>query len=97
MNTKNKVINFIQNRFPTDCKWLNGNCYYFSLILKDRFKEGIIFYDVIDGHFVTEINGIKYDWSGIVNENGKHIYIEWDKFDNYDSLLKERIIRDCTL
>ena len=97
MNTKDKVIDFIQHRFPTDCKWLNGNCYYFSLILKDRFKEGIIFYDVIDGHFITEINGIKYDWSGIVNESGKHIYIEWDKFDSYDSLLKERIIRDCIL
>ena len=93
----NNVIDFINRRFPTDCRWLNGNCYYFSLILKDRFKEGIIFYDVIDGHFVTEINGIKYDWSGIVNESEKHIYVKWDKFDKYDSLQKERIIRDCIL
>lgn len=93
---KNKILDFIHHRFPIDCKWLNGNCYYFALILKNRFN-GIIFYDVIDGHFITEIDGLKYDWSGVVKEDNNHIYIEWDKFEEYDELQKQRIIRDCIL
>ena len=92
---KNKILDFIYRRFPIDNNWLNGNCFFFASILKSRFKEGIIFYDVIDGHFVTQIDGVKYDWSGIVNEKGNHIYIEWDKFNEYDSLQKKRIERDC--
>ena len=92
---KNTVIEFIKRRFPVDCNWLNGNCFFFAQILKSRFPYGIIFYDVIYGHFVTEIEGIKYDWSGIVKEKRDSMYIKWDDFDNYDSLQKKRIIDGC--
>ena len=36
----NQVEEFIQRRFPVDCNWTNGNCYYFAVILnysKDYF------------------------------------------------------------
>ena len=96
-NSNKEVLNFIHKRFLKDNDWLTGNCYYFALILKDRFPNGSIFYDVISGHFVTKIDDINYDWSGVVLNNEYHYYVEWDKFDTYDSLQKERIIRDCIL
>lgn len=116
---QDSVLEFIHRRFPnsfySDSKWMNGNCYYFSVILKERFS-GVIFYDVIHGHFLTLINHCFYDASGLVYKldkeeqsilnNLKNTYIElkygiivvnWDTFSLYDSLQKERIIRDCLL
>ena len=56
-----EVLEFIYRRFPKDSDWVNGNCYYFSLILQDRFPGGEIYYDVIDGHFLYCYNGKYYD------------------------------------
>lgn len=89
----NEIIEFINRRFPEDSNWLTGNCYYFSLILKDRFPGGSVFYDVINGHFVFKYKGSYYDWTGMVKSNG--YLIEWDKFDEYDLNQKQVIIRDC--
>ena len=74
----------------------DGNCYFFALILLDRFPIGKILYDVIDGHFVCEIDGVKYDWSGVVEETGEHHWVEWDKFYEYDNLQHARVVKDCT-
>lgn len=92
---QNDIIEFIQRRFKKDCDWLNGNCYYFALILKDRFPEGTIYYDVIDGHFIYKYHSKYYDWGGIAKPSD-HV-VEWDKFAEYDSLQKERIIQNCIL
>ena len=81
-----EVVEFIQRRFPVDCHWLDGNCYFFALILLNRFPIGKILYDVIDGHFVCEIDGRKYDWSGVVGETGEHDWVEWVKFYEYETL-----------
>lgn len=90
-----KIIDFIQKRFKNDCNWTTGNCYYFSIILKNRFPEGKIYYDVIDGHFIFWYQDCFYDWNGFIKPS--NCLIEWDKFDEYDSLRKERIVRDCIL
>jgi hypothetical protein len=87
-----KVVEFIKRRFPTDCNWTNGNCYYFALILSSRFN-GIIYYDVIDGHFICKIDNNYYDYFGIVDINNR-ILVEWNKFQEYDSLQYERIMQD---
>lgn len=88
----NTVLEFINKRFPIDCNWTTGNCYYFALILADRFN-GDIYYDVINGHFITKIQDYFYDWNGVVDTN--NYLVEWNKMDQYDSLVKQRIIRDC--
>ena len=74
---------------------MNGNCYYFAIILKDRFPEGKIYFDVIWKHFVFQYDNHYYDWTGTVNPDG--YLVEWDKFDEYDYLDKERVIRDCIM
>lgn len=94
---ESEVLEFIQRRFTNDCHWNDGNCYYFAVILKDRF-HGDIYYDVVYGHFATMIGGILYDWHGVVNDfDRKMCFVEWSKFDNYDAIQKERIIRDCVM
>ena len=90
-----EILEFIKRRFKIDCNWISGNCYYFSIILKDRFPEGKIFYDVIYGHFVFLYNEKYYDWTGCINPKG--YLVDWDNFDKYDCLQKERIIQDCLM
>lgn len=78
--------------------WKTGNCYYFAIILKERFPEGNIYYDTIDGHFIFKLQDTFYDYNGAVNEfTNVNAVIKWDDFDKYDFLLKQRIIRDCIL
>jgi len=89
----NEILEFIKRRFSTDCNWTTGNCYYFATILLSRFPEGIIYYDVIYGHFIFKYEGFYYDWTGCVEPKG--YLVEWDKFGEYDSLQKQRIVCDC--
>ena len=89
----NEIIEFIKRRFPFDCNWTSGNCYYFAIILKDRFPGGEIYYDVINGHFVYKYCHVFYDWCGISVPSG-HVIL-WDTFYQYDLLEKNRIVRDC--
>jgi hypothetical protein len=88
---ENEVLEFINRRFKVDCNWLNGNCYYFAVILKNRFPDGEIVYDQIKGHFMFLLNDILYDYSGIVDS-------DYDKLDNIkktDPLLYSYLVRDC--
>lgn len=91
----NEILEFIKRRFPTDCKWLDGNCYYFAQILLSRFPEGNIYYDVINGHFVFLYESKFYDWTGQCKPDG--YLVEWDSFDKYDMAQKERIVKDCVM
>lgn len=92
-NKTNEVLEFINRRFPVDCDWLTGNCFYFAIILKSNFKSGDIYYDVINGHFIFLYDGIYYDWSGMVKPDG--VLVKWKDFKNYDPLQYEVIVRDC--
>ncbi len=95
-HSKQDILNFIQKRFPIDCNWTNGNCYYFAIILKTRFPSGEIVYDVIDGHFLFRHNNVLYDYRGEQSEEGRTI-ISWKHFNQYDKNQKRVIIRDCIL
>lgn len=88
-----EVIEFIKRRFPNDSNWLNGNCFFFTVILKSRFPLGIIFYDVILGHFVFRYKDKFYDWSGEIVPDG--YLVKWDDFEDYDKFQYKRILSDC--
>ena len=88
-----EIFDFIHRRFPTDCRWLDGNCYYFAVILKARFPEGNIFYDVTYGHFVFGHDGRYYDWTGEIEPQG--YLVDWELFEAYDALVYQRVLRDC--
>lgn len=89
---KDKIEEFILRRFSVDCNWLTGNCYFFALILHDVFG-GDIYYDVVNGHFLLKCGQGFYDWTGKTAD--VIMPVKWDKFNDYDSFQKERIIRDC--
>lgn len=63
------------------------------LLIQSRFPDGEIYYDVINGHFIYKYQDKYYDWTGIIEPDG--YLVSWDKFDEYDSLQKKVIIRDC--
>ena len=88
----NDIIDFIKRRFKNDCDWLSGNCYYFALILKDRFPKGQIVYDPVLGHFLFLYQGVLYDWTGAVE---KRFFVPWETFEEYDQLQYQRIIDGC--
>lgn len=90
-----EILEFIHSRFPTDCHWLDGNCYYFSQFLLIRFPKGSVWYDVINGRFVFKYEENYYDWIDIVKPDG--YLVEWEHFDEYESMQKQVIIRDCIL
>ena len=89
----NEILEFIKRRFPTDCQWISGNCYYFSVILLSRFPTGSIYYDVINGHFVFKYEDHYYDWTGCIKPDG--YLVEWDNFDEYDHIQKQVIVDGC--
>lgn len=98
-----KVLDFIHRRFRDyDCNWTNGNCYYFAVILVDRFKDegAAIYYDTVDGHFICKIDDIFYDWNGALTFEEEHIekYIKkWSDLCNEDPIWSNRIVRDVIL
>lgn len=91
---KNAVTEFIKRRFPDDCSWTTGNCYFFAVILKARFPKGEIYYDVVDGHFVFKLNGTFYDHTGLIFVSTSNIVL-WDKFKEYDEGRYKAIVRGC--
>lgn len=88
-----EVLNFISNRFPVKCNWTNGNCYYFALILHDRFPNSAIYYDVIHGHFLTKIGDNYFDWLGVQYPIENDL-VRWDEYQQIDPVHYNRIKRD---
>lgn len=89
-----EILDF--NKRFIDNNWVSGNCYYYAVILKERFG-GKIYYDCIAGHFIVEINGKFYDFNGEYTPTNLKCVILWSKFNKYDSLQKKRIIKNCIL
>lgn len=89
-----KVANFLK-RFhcdrDIDVVFTSGCCYWFAVILHQRFPDSRIMYSIIDNHFAAEIDGRLYDVTGDVT--GKYDVVPWDSFKNTNHGAK--IIRDC--
>lgn len=76
-----EIIDFKNKRFPTDCKWLRENSYYFAVILKARFPAGRIYFDVSNSHFCFRINDKYYDWNGIYVP---FFPVNWEYYSEFD-------------
>lgn len=87
------ILSFIQKRFPKNCNWTSGNCYYFSLILKDRFPGGQIIYEPVVGHFMYKLENKCYDYLG-AHKVPEFFYI-WEELEKQDKKLYSRLQRDC--
>ena len=91
---KDEVIDFILRRFVVNDNWMNGNCYYFAVILHDRFPNSTIYYDPIDGHFITKIGDNYYDWRGVNIHVHVDDIVKWDEYEQVDSKHYYRIKHD---
>ena len=91
----NNIIEFINRRFPIDCNWTDGNCFYFSLILSTRFSQLQIYHLPIEGHFCAGDGKNFYDYNGLIE-----LQEEPELFSNikeYDINYYQSLIRDCIL
>ena len=97
-----QVIEFINRRFSNESNWLSGNCYYFAIILKERFcnHDSELYYDLIEGHFTCKIDGTFYDWQGIVNYDSEYAtkYVKkWSTYHIEDEIHWNRIVKDVIM
>ena len=93
ISSQEEVVEFIHRRFPLDSHWLDGNCYYFALILHDRFPDLRIYYDTVWGHFVVGDGTHFYDWTGECQDG--YVYILWDEMEKFDEAQYKRIVKYC--
>ena len=90
------IIDFITRRFgDTDANWFDGNCYYFSVILCDRFPELKIYYEPVIGHFVAGDGKVFYDAAGVYYTEYRPIL--FSEIQKNDPIWAKRIKRDCII
>ena len=93
---RDEVLQFIGRRWKKDANWLDGNCYYFALILCHRFAHLNAYYAPVSGHFVSgDGTGMFYDWTGIWNQTEEPILL--DDLKNMDPKWYEMIVDGCVL
>ena len=93
---KNEVLNFIKYFKDGKEMFLYGRCYWFAVILKERFGEqygATIMYDPVMNHWATYITGIGlFDASGEISDKG---FVIWCTYKMQDKLHTERLIAQC--
>lgn len=96
--TNDEILSFIKKfkfleKSTIEKLFTTGNCYYFAIILKERFKDGLVYYLPITNHFVWKYNGKYYDICGEYGTN-EQAY-EWESFKILNPSYAKRIERDC--
>lgn len=92
-----KILSFIKkfkanNDSILEDLFLHGYCYYFSLMLNNRFG-GNIYYLPVSCHFVCCINAKYYDITGEVEANEPR-YL-WDTYKYFDYSDYNRVVKYC--
>ena len=87
------ILDFIKRRFSSDSNWMNGNCYYFAVILHTRFPDCPIIYSQIDGHFSIKWKKWCFDFQGKHPLSSDYQYLE--KIKEEDPVFYGRLKRDC--
>lgn len=95
MSRRSEILHFIKQFKDAQSTFLYGCCYWFTVILSQRFG-GTTMYLPVENHYIQEIDGCLYDVSGDVTEKYKEEKImKWSDMEQYDSALYKRLIRDC--
>lgn len=97
MNKTKEVLAFIKlfrDMHPEELcdTFLHGFCYYFAVMLKNRFG-GEIYYNPDQVHFATLINGHFFDIRGMITD-GSYWY-DWKVYQSTNDCSK--IVRNCIL
>lgn len=87
------IEDFIKRRFDIDCHWLDGNCYFFAMILTRRFPSLYKVYFPIEGHWMATDDEFFYDFNGACKKDGEVFYTE-DWLIQNDIDLYCRIVED---
>lgn len=90
-----EILDFIHRRFPKNCNWTNGNCYWFAWILNQRFPLSEIVYDSLTGHFLCKICKQYYDYNGKIDVKEKAMPLWLIQLKDY--LWYEHLMRDCMM
>jgi len=96
----NDVLDFISHFSDGKDMFLHGQCYYFMLILADRFHEQYICipcYNEVRNHFALLIDGTLYDASGAIDPDDDFSWVMWKKYVKREPLGAKRVWRDCVL
>lgn len=75
-----EVLEFIKkfNSPFTEELFTTCACYWFSVILNQRFHNSTIVYNPDQIHFATKIDGVVYDILGVVEDDSE--YIDWSQY-----------------
>lgn len=92
-----EIVQWMHNRQFYDNKWMNGNCYYFAVLLQTAWPGGKIVHDPIIGHFMYLYKNCLYDYRGYVGlaKEYKRPLDDWEKYKEVDELHWAHIMRDC--
>lgn len=95
-----EIINFIKKFQAAGMadNFTRGFCYWFAVILKNRFPEMRIFYDLIDGHFFCYDLETKscYDAIGKFKQSYPlSRYADWEEYASIDPSHYNRILKSC--
>lgn len=97
---KDEILQFINDFKKLDLSieilFMEGYCYWFAFILKERFN-GDIWYFPIENHFITKIGNSFYDICGEINMDNREKPYNWDEFKKYEPINSKVIERDCIL
>lgn len=96
----NEVLDFIRvfQSSATILLYSETACYWFAVILHNRFEQSTIYYNPDRVHFATMIDGVLYDISGMIDEEEKDEYYDYEVYQDSISAEELDIIKNnCIL
>ena len=103
LNVEKFIKRFVGGSEDIIDKFSNGYCYWFSVLLKNRFPEDEIYYNSLN-HFVFKYENKLYDITGDCTEkwNNKYLY-NWNDYiqlekgsSHLKGLIKNTILKENT-
>lgn len=85
------VLYFIKKFESAQKLFMEGRCYWFAFILKERF-DGKLMYHQIRNHWACLIDDTLYDVTGQIDSEG---FYPWPDVVTNDDLLYNRLIVQC--